>query len=862
LSAEPNALTELAASVADGTPIDWEQVQAAAGARQERLVRHLRLVSSVADLYRSLPPEPGEGLAAAAEPSGPRWGNLVILESLGKGTSAEVFRAWDTALQRDVALKLFPPDDGGSRAHDRVLAEARRLARVRHPNVATVYGAERHGDRVGFWMELVRGSSLDEILQRQGPFGAREAALVGIEVASALAAVHQAGLLHRDVKAQNVLREEGGRIVLTDFGTGEEVNAPGPARMAGTPMYLAPEILRGRSATVRSDIYSLGVLLYLLTTGKFPFDAANMMDLARGHAEGRRRRVRDLRPDLPAPLSDAIERALAADPAERYATAGAFDEALRRTLDPAVHVGTPAPAESAPLTARQTHPRVIPAAAAAAALVVGVLAVLWLTGPWRANRTSPAGVQTIAVLPLEDLTNNAGPAHMAEGLTDQLIATLGQIHGLSVTSRTSVMASGARTGGISQIAKRLGVTSVLEGTVAVDAATAGSRAHVRVNARLIAAGTDTQIWSGTFERALGDTFALQADLARAIAREVKVAVSPIEAARLERRQTTAPEAEAAYFEGQHYLSEYGPENAARALAAFEKAVQLDVNYAPAYAGLARTYVKLGNERALAPADARAKAFAMAARAMELDDQLADAHTAVADLKFAYDWDWNGAQEAYERALDLNPSSSPTRQQFARYLAAMARTGEAVQQAQRAAEVDPLSRDALQTEALMWYFARRYDAAEHALKRATELDPDAAGTYAILSRVREAEQRYRDALAEANKALAITDYPGVRALAAREMALGGDTRSARAELTRLTIAPQHSRPDSRAYVFLALGEADRALALLEQAEAERDQSILWLAVDPRVDALRGHPRFVALLGRMGLPSSIDLGRPRQ
>ena len=255
----------------------------------------------------------------------------MLLDRLGAGTSSEVVRAWDTALHREVALKLLHDESDKADAHGRLLEEARRLARVRHANVVQVYGAEEHDGRVGLWMELVHGESLEKTVQTRGPFGAREAALIGLDLCAALAAVHGAGLLHRDIKAQNVMRESGGRLVLMDFGTGEELS--GTNRLVGTPLYLAPEIFRGQRASVQSDLYSLGVLLFYLVTGKFPVSAGSMEQLARAHAHREHQPLRDLRPDLPESFVSTVERALDSDPTRRYQSVGELESALRESLD-------------------------------------------------------------------------------------------------------------------------------------------------------------------------------------------------------------------------------------------------------------------------------------------------------------------------------------------------------------------------------------------------------------------------------------------------------------------------------------------------------------------------------------------------
>src|SRR5262245_31789628 len=311
---DDRGLLDTASMVADGSAIDWAAAESRTEFSNRTLVRHLKLVENIARLHRSIPEEAVEPGAASShpDPAGPRWGQLVVLDPIGEGTSCKVFRAWDSNLHMEVALKLFHDDGESAAAHTRMLEEARRLARVRHAHVVQVYGADRRDNRVGLWMELVRGESLEHVLRSRGPFGAREAALVGLDLCAALAAVHGAGLLHRDIKAQNVMRENGGRIVLMDFGTGEELS--GTNRLIGTPLYLAPEIFRGQKASVQSDLYSVGVLLFYLVTGQFPVTAGSMEQLARTHADRSRRTLRDLRPDLPEGFVRVVEQVLDNDP--------------------------------------------------------------------------------------------------------------------------------------------------------------------------------------------------------------------------------------------------------------------------------------------------------------------------------------------------------------------------------------------------------------------------------------------------------------------------------------------------------------------------------------------------------------------
>ena len=430
--------------------IDWAAAESSSDGTAQLLVTQLGVLAAVADLHRSTPPRPstlsrippscGEPKVADAPAM---WSHLRLVERIGRGAFGEVYRAWDTRLDREVALKLLPADgSSGDGAASAIIHEGRLLARVRHPNVVTIYGAEQIADRVGLWMEFVRGHTLEQILHQRKVVSAAEAVGIGLELCRAMSAVHGAGLLHRDIKAQNVMRAEDGRIVLMDFGAGRELQDDATSDLAGTPLYLAPEVLQGQRATVRSDIYSLGVLLYHLVAGSYPVEARTVREVRRAHERGERTAVQTARSDVPPKLARVIERAIDALPERRYESAAAL---------------------GADLAALRPHPRIVRLAYAAGMTAAAILVVVigWevagrqvgssrtpgvlLAGfaglnPVGAVNVSPAERPIIAVLPLKNLSAEPDSEYFVDGLTDEIIRNLAVIKGLEVRSRTSSFA--------------------------------------------------------------------------------------------------------------------------------------------------------------------------------------------------------------------------------------------------------------------------------------------------------------------------------------------------------------------------------------------------------------------------------------
>jgi TolB-like protein/tRNA A-37 threonylcarbamoyl transferase component Bud32/Tfp pilus assembly protein PilF len=847
------ALLPLAESIADGAPVDWDAVEAGATSGDLVVIRQLRVLSNLATLHRSLPTPSSEaagatpGRHALAAPAIGSWAHLALIERIGGGTFADVYRAWDPHLEREVALKLLRADERIDDLHaSRIAREGRLLARVRHANVITVHGVDAHHERVGLWMELVRGVTLEQQIAERGPLSAREAAAVGVDLCRALAAVHAAGLIHRDVKAQNVMREDGGRIVLMDLGTGREIETAVPRTvpdLAGTPLYLAPEIFGGGAATEGTDLYSLGVLLYHLVTGSFPVRATSIEELEDGHRRRRGVRLRDARADLPTSFVRVVDRAISSDPGRRYTSAGAFEAALVETLDDSE-------GRAGVLFRRATRllrsPRRIWPAVALAAGAVAVVALIAIL--WTPFGRAPAPIRSIAVLPLANLSGDAAQDYFADGMTELLIDDLARIRALRVISRTSAMQYKGSNKSLKEIARALNVDAVLEGSVQRVAD------RVRISADLVQVSSDRHVWVERYERDVRDMLALQSEVARAIAGAVQIQLTPQEQAGFA-LAASAPQvnlaAQDAYLQGRYYWNKRTSEGLQQALEYFREAARLDPAFAPAYAGQADSYNLLPGH--MAPSVAYPQAKAAATRALALNPNLAEAHASLAFATFVFDRNWAETEKEFQRALELNPGYATAHQWYAEYLVVRGRLEEGFAQFEQASALDPLSPAILAGAGSTLAFAGRYDDAMTQLRASLDLDPNGPGAYYYLAVCYELKGMLAEAAVETRHGLdlaprsefLLSEQGRLAALSGRR----ADALKVAADLSGMSSGG--SVPVTVAYVYAALGDKNRAFAALNRARIERSPSLLYLKIDPLLASLRDDARFSDLVRQVGI-----------
>lgn len=826
---KPDPLIDTAGRVADFEGVDWDETFAGLSADDRAVADQLVAVSLVAAAHRQLhdllPGDPSN--AARDRTVASRWGHLELLEQVGRGSFGIVYRALDTHLHREVALKLFPRSSQAAT----VIEEGRRLARIRHPNVVTVFGADVHEGLPGIWMEFVRGKRLDLLINAQGCFGAPEAALIGRDLCRALAAIHGAGLVHRDVKAQNVVREAGGRIVLMDLGAASLLS-PGDAAAdsTGTPLYMAPEVLAGAAATPQSDVYSLGVTLFYLVTGQFPVHAQSLAELRRASAAGERRTLTDLRPDLPGDFVQAVARATADAAERRYPGAGAFEADL---------VEKPRRGFTQPVKTR--WPWVVAAAAA------GLAATLYLGLP----RPAPVAVlppaNSLAVLPIANLTGDPSKQYLADGLTQLLVAHLARVPGLSVASSATMAALRGSTGDQQALAKRLGVRLLLAGSVTQ------ADARIGLSIELVDPYEGRTVWGQEVERLPSTILSARSEIARLVAARLSLQAAPGSPA-ADRDRVLNPEAQEAFLRGLVEMGHESPLRAATAVTYFERSIALEPEWAEPLA-----YLAYAQQFALEAADPSGRddradvVKANALRAIEMDPSLAMSYTALAAAQAYHDWDVPAAEATLRQSLALDPGSGVARSRLAFLLAAAGRLDEALSEASTARDREPLIPERHTTLGITRYYARDFDGALRDMQRALAVAPQYAPGLFGSGRVLAAMGRHDEAITKIK--LALTgggSPPGWLAFLGITYAMADRPAELDEVRNRLRAMEQQGAfvsIDNYAYMAAYQGRLDEAFPLLREAIRRRMTNVMWLAVDPRADALRGDPRFDPLVAQM-------------
>ncbi len=850
-------LRELAHRVAEAEAVDWNDVEVETESPDERKVlRGLRGLTEIVKAHRGAhdpsesitsPTPPGRG---RLPPEIARWGDLVILKRLGEGGYGEVFLAHDPKLDRHVALKLYHGDEPAEGDVRSLIHEGRLLARIKHPNVITVHGADRREGRAGIWMELIRGKTLSQLVSEQGPFSPSVAALIGVDLCRALAAVHS-HMIHRDIKAQNVMRESGGRIVLMDFGIGALSSEEAPG-LIGTPNYLAPEVFEGEPPSVQSDLYGLGVLLFHLVTGDFPVRGREAEELAEAHRRGRRVFLRDLRPDSPDPFVRAIEKCLSPDPKDRFASAGEMEMTLAEATG-LRELGGPSAAgdrdDAAPTRAFPwRHPALLRlrpragrlalgAALAAGALAVGLALVLDRASEPLASMEQP----TLAVLPIENLTGDEANAFLAAGITDVLTSRLASIPGLLVVPRSVVERASAGFSG----SARPEVSHFVEGSLQ------RSNDALRFSVRLTSSKEAAVFWSAVFDGTVDRFFLLQQQAVEGLVRELgemRLESEELEVlrVRLGEPPTLDMEAFAAYSQAKLDLERYDlPGRLDRAVEGFEDAIARDPGFALAHAGLGEAcWRKFDTTREESWID-RARDATL--EALRLDPEEPSVRFTLAVI-YEFTGRREQAIEELERVLTLQPASVQALRLLGRIHARLGAPERSRDYFDRAIALRPADPANFTELGLALFRLGNYREAAGAFETLVRLDPGnpsahqrLGAAYHALGDLDRARKSYEQVLARAPSASAYSNLGAIH-FAQRRYRDAVDAYLASLELDAKS-------PDT----MRNLGEAYHAMG-----EYERSRSAYEKVVELTENELRVNPRYASMLSLQAL-AEAKLGR---
>jgi eukaryotic-like serine/threonine-protein kinase len=787
-------------------------------------------------------------------------GNYKMLALIGSGGMGEVYLAEDTKLGRQLAIKLLPScfnaDDERVR---RFQQEARAASALNHPNIITIHEVGEANGRQFLATEFIDGVTLRQRMQA-GDLRLIEALEIGAQVASALSAAHHANIVHRDVKPENIMIRPDGYVKVLDFGlaklTDSRTDGAGfitvvstdPGMVMGTARYMSPEQTRGLAVDERTDIWSLGVVLYEMVANCAPFEGETATDVIVSIIEKNPAPLSHYAPTTPVEMEWIVGKALRKDKEERYQTAKDFLNDLRRfkqsleiahELNSLEHVGNEQTTAASVSKKSQTQ-------RAATKRNSGSSRNLSSS-----SRRSRSAITSLAVLPLENASADPGAEYLSDGITESIINNLSKLPKLKVMSRSRVFRYKGQQIDPQVVGDELNVRAVMTGRVLQ------LGGDLVITTELVDVRDGSQLWGEHFKRKLVDIFEVQEEIAKRISEKMEVRLSGAEKKRLIERQTENPEAYQTYLKGRYYWNKRTPQGFLKGIEYFERATRLDPEYSLAYSGLADCYTLLNYAGGLRPTDAMPKAQAAANLAIRIDSNLAEAQNSLAAVKFWYEWNWSAAEKGFRRAIRLDPNYAPAHHWYCWFLLAMGRFDEAIEAGKRALAIDPLALPINMAIGKAYFYARRFDESVTQSQKTLEMDPGFMPALFYLARAYYEVGNNREAIEIAEKLVAASG--GLPSLTAffGYMCTGGKSDESRKILETLlpltSSGEVYISPFAMALIYAGLGETDKALQWLEKAYAERSLLIVYLAVDPAFDNLRSEPRFQKLLQQIGLPT---------
>jgi eukaryotic-like serine/threonine-protein kinase len=784
-----------------------------------------------------------------------------ILDKLGSGGMGEVYLAEDTRLGRKLALKILPAEF--TRDPDRLARfeqEARAASALNHPNIITIYEIGELEGAHYIATEYIEGRTLRQ-LTPPGGMPLREALEIASQIAGALQAAHEAGITHRDIKPENVMIRPDGYVKVLDFGLAKltEKSDPridpakvdkeaatmlrpntDPGTVMGTVTYMSPEQARGLRVDARSDIFSLGVLIYEMIAGRPPFDGATSSDVIAAILVSEPRPISQLVAGIPSEFEWSLSKALRKERDDRYDTIRSFLsdlKLLKNRLD--------FEAEYARVTQTQQPYGLSDEARAeiGEAVTTELSGVVdeFITSPVR--RSSGRTVDSLAILPLANDGADAEMEYLGDGITESIINSLAQLPQLRVIPRSTVFRYKGRQVDPEEIGKELGVRAVLIGRILQ----IGDSLIVKTE--LVDVGRHTQLWGEQYRRPFTDIFALQEEISQEISGKLRLQLTGEERQKLIKRYTDNTEAYHLYLKGRYYVHKRTPDWIKKGIELFLQAIDLDPNYALAYAGLAEAYGFLASSTGgQPPREAYPKAKAAATKALELDETLGEAHCTLGFFRLLYDWDFAAAEAEFKRAIELSPKFANAWDGYGFYFKATGQSEASIRACQRAQELEPLSLFITLSLAWAYYFARQYDRSMEQGNKALDMDPNFGFAYWHRGMAFIQKKRFGEAIAALRKAISLsgpaTTFISYLGYANARLGKSREARQMIAQLERVS-KRQYVSSYFIAIIYMGLGDLDRTFEWLEKAYEERSGFMAFINVEPMLDALRGDPRFKAL-----------------
>ena len=787
--------------------------------------------------------------------AGQRLGPYEIVAPLGAGGMGEVYRARDVRLDRSVAVKILPAElSGDAHYRQRFEREARAASALSHPHIAHVYDVGEQDGTHFIAMEYVEGENLRELVSR-GPLGVDRIVDLGVQMAEALEEAHARGIVHRDIKSANAVVTPKGQLKVLDFGlarrTGDaaasvdsQLSTDAQTRaglVVGTVPYMSPEQALGKDVDARTDLFSFGVVLYELTSGRLPFVGNTATQTIDQICHATPAELGASRKDVPAELERIVRKCLEKDRDRRYASARDIVVDLRNLQRDRASGASPL---AAPPRRQRRGLLLLGAAGIVAALAVGA-------GVLYRGAAKGASIGSVAVLPFENATGDPAIEYLSDGISESLINKLSSLPGLRVISRTSAFAFKGKTLAPMEIGRKLGVDALLLGTLAQRGT------NLAITAELVSVRDDAQLWGEKYSRRADDVLTVEGEIAATIARTLRRQLSSEQQQKLASRASDDPEAYRLYLKGRDFLVG-NQQEMDKSVDYLQQAVARAPEYALAHAGLAEAYTRQAFLRASDRDEPLRKARAAVDRALELDPDLAEAHTALGLVRFYFEWDWAGAESEFRRALELNPGSRAVQEEYGWFLTAMGRLDEGLAQSRRAAELDPLSTGPVHDIAISHMARGDLDLAAATFRRAIDINPNWTWGYIKLGRTLARQRKCPDALAQAEIAerrIAGGAAPLSRSWLGATYAICGETVRARQKLDELHALSQkqYVDPVTFADIHASLGEMDEALRWYERAYEDRTPNMAYASIMPRIDpGLAGNPRYEAIVRRMGFP----------